>query len=482
MEKLFYKPEHAWVGDLIPYWEDDIFYGFYLHDPRIKDKEYAEETTWHLVTTKDFINLEYKGEAIERGGDDKPNKNIYTGSVIKDKDGIYHAFYTAYNADIKINGKSVQSVMQATGTDLLHLETKEDFLFVADGVRYEEFDWRDPYVFWNEEEGCYYMLLAARLKDGGYLRGGCVALCKSEDLMHWTYEEPFYAPNMYVTMECPEVFRMGDYWYLVFSTFSDRFITHYRISRNLNGPWRIPEDDVFDTRADYAIKTASDGKRRYAFGWIASKYGNRDFGPWEWGGTMVFHELIQEKGTGELKVRAVPALKEFYSRKFPDCPVIIFNGKGEENNNVVSLSSGTLGAALYEIPEDCFSVEMDVHVEDAFEFGVALHVDAWMEQGYFLKMNTKKGEAAWDMWPRTEQGMYQWQIKGDVPYQVETARRLPKSSDYHILIVREDDICIVYINDEVALSTRMYDHKGGHAGIYVVQGHVEMSNYVVKTR
>ena len=141
MEKLFYKPEHAWVGDLIPYWEDGIFYGFYLHDPRIKDKEYAEETTWHLVTTKDFVNLEYKGEAIERGGDDKPNKNIYTGSVIKDKDGIYHAFYTAFNADIKINGKSVQSVMQATGTDPLHLETMEDFLFVADGVRYEEFDW-----------------------------------------------------------------------------------------------------------------------------------------------------------------------------------------------------------------------------------------------------------------------------------------------------------------------------------------------------
>ena len=233
MEKLFYKPEHAWVGDLIPYWEDGIFYGFYLHDPRIKDKEYAEETTWHLVTTKDFVNLEYKGEAIKRGGDDKPNKNIYTGSVIKDKDGIYHAFYTAYNADIKINGKSVQSVMQATGTDPLHLETKEDFLFVADGVRYEEFDWRDPYVFWNEEEGCYYMLLAARHKDGGQLRGGCVALCKSEDLDHWSYEEPFYAPNMYVTMECPEVFRMGDYWYLVYSTFSDRFTTHYRISKSL---------------------------------------------------------------------------------------------------------------------------------------------------------------------------------------------------------------------------------------------------------
>lgn len=67
----------------------------------------------------------------------------------------------------------------------------------------------------------------------------------------------------------------------------------------------IPEDDVFDTRADYAIKTASDGEHRYAFGWIASKYGNCDFGPWEWGGTMVFHELVQDKATGALKVKVI---------------------------------------------------------------------------------------------------------------------------------------------------------------------------------
>lgn len=103
MKKLLYRPKDAWVGDLIPYYENGTFYGYYLHDPRIRDKEYAEETTWHLVTTKDFVNVEYKGEAIKRGGDDKPNKNAYTGSVIKDKENLYHAFFTAYNEDIKIN-------------------------------------------------------------------------------------------------------------------------------------------------------------------------------------------------------------------------------------------------------------------------------------------------------------------------------------------------------------------------------------------
>lgn len=75
------------------------------------------------------------------------------------------------------------------------------------------------------------MLLASRVTNRGDLRGGCIALCKSEDLINWTYEKPFYDPKMYITMECPELFKMGEYWYLVFSTFSDQFTTHYRISK-----------------------------------------------------------------------------------------------------------------------------------------------------------------------------------------------------------------------------------------------------------
>lgn len=482
MKKLLYRPRDAWVGDLIPYYENGTFYGYYLHDPRIRDKEYAEETTWHLVTTKDFVNVEYKGEAIKRGGDDKPNKNAYTGSVIKDKENLYHAFFTAYNEDIKINGKSVQSVMQAVGTDLEHLNTVEEFLFVSDGKQYEEFDWRDPFVYWNEEDECYDMLLASRIKGGGELRGGCIALCKSKDLKQWTYEKPFYAPGMYITMECPEIFKMGNYWYLVFSTFSDQFTTHYRISKSPNGPWEIPEDDVFDTRSDYAIKTASDGQRRFAFGWIASKYGNKDFGPWEWGGTMVFHELIQNPEDGTLKVRVIPGVKEFYDEVQDLKPAAGYNSRITKTEKGIHVISDTLGSGFYEIPEDCFSIEMDVCVKRGHEFGIALHVDSEMEKGYFLRMNQRKKEVAWDMWPRSEKGIYQWQIKGDVPYQIETSRRLPDADEYHLLIIREDDICIVYINDEIVLSTRMYDHKGGYAGVYVVQGEVELNNFVIKTR
>jgi len=480
MEKLFYKPEHAWVGDLIPYYEDGVFYNFYLHDPRIKEGEYAEETTWHLMTTSDFVNHQYRGEAIKRGGTDRPNLNVYTGSVIKDKEGLYHAFYTAYNADYKINGKSIQSVMQAVGTSLEQLETIEEFIYTADGERYEEFDWRDPYIFWNEEESCYYMLLASRIKGAGELRGGCISLSKSKDLVHWTYEAPFYYPGMYITMECPEVFKMGEYWYLVFSTFSERFTTHYRMAKDLKGPWIIPEDDVFDTRANYAIKTYSDGNKRYAAGWIASKVHNEDFGDWEWGGAMVFHEIIQDPITGELTTKAIDSVRNFHQEIMNKRSPSFYNCTHEENADAVTITSDTLGAVLYDVPKDTFTLEIDFRVKKTHEFGIVLHGDSDMEKGYYLRVNPVCNQMAWDQWPRSRKGKYQWQIKGDVPYQIETARRLPKADEYKVLILREGDICVVYINDEVALSTRLYDHKGGKAGIYVVQGEAILSRFDIR--
>lgn len=468
MENIFYRPQDAWVGDLIPYYEDGTYYAYYLHDPRRTTDEFAEDTTWHLVTTKDFLHLQYHGEMIHPGGVDQPDHNAYTGSVIRDKDGTYYAFFTAYNENYKINGKVVQSVMRAKGKDPYHLETDRNFLFASDDQIYEAFDWRDPFVFYHEKEQCWYMLLAARRKNSGGLRGGCIALCKSEDLEHWRYEQPFFEPHMYVTMECPEVFRMGNYWYLVFSTFNDRFVTHYRISDKLDGPWRIPSDDVFDTRANYAIKTVSDGTRRYACGWIASKKCECDFGAWEWGGTMVFHEVIQNPTDGTLTVKQVDAYENAYQIPVETDHPTLWNCTVKEDGK--TLETDMLGAALYGIPMDCFSLEMEFEILKAHEFGIALHVSDEMETGYFLKMDARSGQMAWDQWPRAVKGKYQWQIKGDIPYQPETVRRLPKGPVYKVKILREKDICVVYVNDEVALSTRMYDHKGQRAGLYLVQG------------
>ena len=52
--------------------------------------------------------------------------------------------------------------------------------------------------------------------------------------------------------------RWGEWHYLVYSTFSDRFVTHYRKSRSFRGPYLSGASDTFDGRGCYAIKTAGD--------------------------------------------------------------------------------------------------------------------------------------------------------------------------------------------------------------------------------
>ena len=112
--------------------------------------------------------------------------------------------------------------MHATSTDLVTWQKVPGDTFFAPVDGYEPHDWRDPFVFWNEEAGEFWMLLAARLKDGPSRRRGCTALCTSTDLRTWRVAEPLYAPGLYFTHECPDLFRMGDWWYLLFSEFTER--------------------------------------------------------------------------------------------------------------------------------------------------------------------------------------------------------------------------------------------------------------------
>ena len=170
----------------------------------------------------------------------------------------------------------------------------------------------------------------------------------------------------------------------------------------------------------------------------------------------------------------------YFSKEIKLKEEILYNCKMERKQNGISIESDTLGALLYPSEGDTFALDMVIKPENFHEFGVALHVDQDLEKGYFLRMNPKNQLVAWDMWPRGEQGKYQWQIKGDVPYQIETSRKLPKAEEYRVHILREKDICVVYINDEIVLSTRMYNHKGGYAGIYVVQGKVKLIHYKEK--
>ena len=475
MKNIFYKPKDGWVGDTIPFAHDGKFYIYYLHDERKGNTqdEYGYRTSWNLLITEDGVNVKDCKVVLPVGEYDDADYACYTGSVIEGNDGNFHMFYTAqnnYNPKYHRDGKPLQYVAHAISTDLINWEKLPELTFGADERIYEPFDWRDPFVFYNEEEKCFDMLLAARLRGASEKNGGCVGLCRSYDLLHWEAKEPFYNPETYMTHECPDLFKLGNKWYLVYSTFSEKFVTHYRMSDKLSGPWTSPIEDTFDGRAFYAAKTAQVGDKRMAFAWVPTKRGESDFGQYEWGGNFIAHEINQTTDN-KLTVKPAEGLINMFNNEFVNeklNKVEIENYEGEKSYVIDGMKDTCMIEAVIEFSEGVRS------------FGIGLRQDSALANGYYLRFEPFYNRIVADMWPRRIRGVNQWYVDGDKPFMVELERPFDykslKDNKVHIRVVADGSIICLYVNDITALTMRAYNLNRTNWGFFVKDGSIRVSD------
>jgi len=475
MKNIFYKPKDGWVGDTIPFAHDGKFYIYYLHDERKGNTqdEYGYRTSWNLLITEDGVNVKDCKVVLPVGEYDDADYACYTGSVIEGNDGNFHMFYTAqnnYNPKYHRDGKPLQYVAHAISTDLINWEKLPELTFGADERIYEPFDWRDPFVFYNEEEKCFDMLLAARLRGSSEKNGGCVGLCRSYDLLHWEAKEPFYNPESYMTHECPDLFKLGNKWYLVYSTFSEKFVTHYRMSDKLSGPWTSPIEDTFDGRAFYAAKTAQVGDKRMAFAWVPTKRGESDFGQYEWGGNFIAHEINQTTDN-KLTVKPAEGLINMFNKEFVNeklNKVEIENYEGEKSYVIDGMKDTCMIEAVIEFSEGVRS------------FGIGLRQDSALANGYYLRFEPFYNRIVADMWPRRIRGVNQWYVDGDKPFMVELERPFDykslKDNKVHIRVVADGSIICLYVNDITALTMRAYNLNRTNWGFFVKDGSIRVSD------
>lgn len=473
MESLFYRPRDGWLGDCIPYFASGAFRIFYLRDQRD-----GNGFSWYQLETVDFVTYIEHNEAIARGTNAEPDRSVWTGSVIE-RNGLHHLFYTGYNPAPHSNHRSPrQAIMHAVSEDLTSFRKISEHTFYAPSDLYESLDWRDPFVFWNEQENMYWMLVTARLNEGPSNRRGCLALCASTDLNQWTVHKPFWAPNLYSAMECPELFQIGDWWYLVFSTFTERFVTQYRMSKHLSGPWIAPENDTFDGRAFYAAKSFSDGKKRFLFGWNPTKAFNSDFGDWHWGGNLVVHELVQHKD-GTLSVTIPEGIDLFFNNQLQARPVA-FLGKSIIDDSTVKFdSTDQFSCVLIPNPFNRLKICAAVTFGELTRgCGVILGATDDLEKAYFIRLEPSMNRLVFDYWPRKIPGIHPMDLGGDVHYQpgMERPLKLEPGTVYNLTIIVDDTICVAYIDNHIALSCRFYSKGQFNLGFFVNEGTASFTN------
>lgn len=468
--QLFYRPPLAALGDIIPFHDGKAFRIFYLRNYR-NNMDAEHHDSWDMLTTTDQLHFTSHDTGIDAA----------TGSVVYDGN-VYHMFATVFKSRPMRN-----CIIHATSPDLDRWSVTEDVLW-PDGSIYEEVHFRDPFVFRCEEENNWWMLIAAREK-GPTLRRACVGLYKSENLRDWRPCRPLYSPeDANCAYECPDYFHWGDWYYLVFSSYSDRFQTLYRMSRSPAGPWIAPERDTFDTRAFYAAKTASDGQKRYIYGWNPTReidehhFGPRaDFGhdqyTWDWGGNMVVHELLQEKD-GTLSVRPPESISSALTAdRALDLRPLSGTWTRDGRSFSVNAGNGYAAALLGSLPDPC-CFRCTVRFQGApAQLGVALSVDDTFSEGYYAAL---------------EPGFCRLQYKTPLrcgkdarifPFTVEQERpiRLAEEAPHRITVFRDGSVVVIYVDDQVALSTRACDLQGRQIGLFLEGGEAVFSDVSINT-
>ena len=460
---IFFQPQDGVAADFIPFWWNGSYHLFYLKDYR-DVPTHGEGTPWFQIVTRDFVNFDDWGEALPRGTREEQDLSVFTGSVIE-RHGTFHLFYTGDNPHVKAVGKPGQAILHATSPDLKHWTKDRDFYFEAP-AGYERHDWRDPFVYWSAEANEYHMLITAKHATGPQRNRGVIALAGSADLREWEMREPLWAPSLYSTHECPDLFRIGEWWYLVWSEYSRGMVTRYAMARTPHGPWLAPADDRFDDRQYYAAKTAGDGRDRYLFGWLSTKAENCDKGHGQWGGVLVVHQLVQ-RPDGTLGVAPPESVMAACSpvevrephgvlghwiidadgmrAAAPDHLALLGAGPLPETGSLdltVSWTAGTAACGLILRAQE-----------------LACPAPEWIN-AYEVRLEPARNRLTVLRWNQETVGGPPL-IERTVPLDDKLSVRL------RAII---DGSCLVLYVDDVALSCRIYDLRDGHWGLLVSQG------------
>ncbi|MCX6049689.1 MAG: hypothetical protein NT075_31705, partial [Chloroflexi bacterium] len=363
------------VGDAMPFFHDGVFHLFYLLDEEHhKAKNGLGGHQWAHATTTDLVHWTHHPLALAIT---KPDEgSICTGSVFFHA-GQYYAWYATRTLE------RAQHLSLAVSADGINFCKTEPNPVAMPGSGYSPYHFRDPFMFQDPTTALFHLLITAELVDYPLTkRGGCLAHLVSDDLQTWRREEPFLLPGFDKEPECPDLFFWNGWYYLLFG---NGLVTHYRMARQPLGPWLRPAIDRLDGNLACVMKTAAfTGNRRIGVAWIGTREHDKDEGRLQWGGQLVFRELVQFSD-GTLGSCFPPELLPNAGAPLPlKFAGLLGHAELAEDAIVLNAPQGLAVGMLPEIPQN---VRLTLQInpsENAAQFGLRLRGYGQFEGGYEL--------------------------------------------------------------------------------------------------
>ena len=417
--------KQPYVGDPMAYYEDGVYYIYYL-----KESGDSYNHSIYLTTTTDFLSFkEYDDPVIEASRSGGQDAWTGTGSIVKVKDK-YYFFYTGHAPSDSY--EFMEKIMLAVGDDLTHFTKSEEWEMIPPAEIGQKRDFRDPQVYYDEETDKLYMTVTAASE--GVAR--VLKFTLSPDLSEVNYEGILVTDptKQFWNLECSDFFKIGDKWYLTYSGQDDTL--WYAISDERFGTYSEPvrlEGKLF-----YAAKQVTDGKNNYMVGW--SRRSESPSSTQEvsaWGGNLEVQQLIQ-KADGSLALAPVEQVKASFNQQRK----LLLEGDSftTENGSRYAYTEAFKAYERFLITgkftfsgQGCFGLAFDFgKKEDEYKL---ISVDP-KEGCIRLSFNSDKNEIT----------------KMDV--------KLEAGKEYAFTYMQEGSVGVFYIDGEAALTARIYGVSG----------------------
>lgn len=481
----FYKPSVGYIGDPMPFYDPVAgdFKILYLQEFR------PNAATFHPVwalSTKDCASYTNLGELIPTGTAAEMDGAIGTGSTIyNDTDQTYYTFYTGHSVNPALTGLG-EAVMVATSKDFATW-TKDPSFMLRPDAEYSSTDFRDPFVF-KGEDALFHMIVSTT-RDGK----GVLAEYTSSDLHHWDSKGVFMTMMWDRFYECPDVFRMGDWWYLVYSEkhaavrkvqyFKGRTLEELKAATADDaGIWPDMREGMLDTRAFYAGKTASNGTDRYIWGWCPTRPGNdnTNVGAYpaepDWAGALVAHRLLQNPDGSLALAPAQGILNKFPVSSLSSSKVM--ERKGDVREEAGNFSLGADSHILLPRLETENVISFTVTTQGAEDrFGVSFSRGSDSKKYYSFVFNPEGPDRRKiNFEEEGEEG------KGFIGGADGNIFSTPADNSYDVTIITDNSVCVVYVNGEIANTGRVYGANKNCWSINSYNGQIRVTDLKVSQK
>ena len=464
----------GWVGDVMPYYFDGKFHLFFLHDaPDMVKRSSKGQHPIHSFTTTDMLNFNYEGEAIPYGNSATQDYLLGTGGVVKARN-TYYFYYTGHNGSTAwlqnnnpgwTGANNREVIMYATSTDLKTWTKKDGFVLKApNGFSTNNF--RDPYVFYNEEFKEYWMVVSTQQAGKGVL-----LVYKTNDPAsdNWVVRSTLNVEGNYLMLECADIFKWGNKYYMLFAEdWSSTPGTHYRVASSSAGPWLMPANgnDMFDGYQFYAGRMAANNNNYYTFGWAHRRNPQNDNGTRTWGGNLISHQFTQ-LSNGILGIKAPNAVLNYFS-KSGDLTIKTQDGTvtNSGSNFTIDGSTGTAGYTFAAIEGSAKTSGTINFSNTSGTASIGFNAATTATGTYVIKFEPNANRiAAYNYGTEVTR----------VPFKFEAGK------DYNFNLIVDNSVVVLYVNGEVALTNRIYSAQNNVWSIRANSMKINLGNLKIST-